>query len=36
MDLTEIRSEDVEWFHMDQNRDQLWDLLNTEMNFRVP
>jgi hypothetical protein len=25
-----------DWFHLDQDRDQWWTLVNTLMNLRVP
>jgi hypothetical protein len=36
MDLREIRWEGVDWIHLAQDRDQLWILVNTVMNLRVP
>jgi hypothetical protein len=35
MDLREIGWEDVDWMHMDQNRDQWRALANMMMNLRV-
>jgi hypothetical protein len=34
-DLWEIVWEGVDWVHLDQGRDQWWDLVNTVMNLRV-
>jgi hypothetical protein len=34
--LREIRLDDMEWFHLAQDRDQRKVLVNTVMNFRVP
>jgi hypothetical protein len=36
MDLREIVWVGVAWIHMAQDRDKLWDLVNTVMNIRVP
>jgi hypothetical protein len=36
MDVKEIRSEDVDWIHLAQDRDQWRVLVNTVMKFRVP
>jgi hypothetical protein len=30
MDIREVGREDVDWIHMAQDRDQWWDLVNTE------
>jgi hypothetical protein len=35
MDVRELGFEDVDWFHMAQNRDRWRALVNTVMNFRV-
>jgi hypothetical protein len=35
MDLKETGWEGVEWIHLTHDRDQLWALVNTVMNFRV-
>jgi hypothetical protein len=36
MDLREIGWGGMDWIDLTQNRDQLRDLVNTIMNFRVP
>jgi hypothetical protein len=36
MDLREIRWEDVDWFHLAQDRDQWRNLANTVVNLRLP
>jgi hypothetical protein len=36
MDLKEIGWEDVYWIHLDQDRGQWWDVVNTVMNLWVP
>jgi hypothetical protein len=36
MDLKEIRWEDVDWIHPDQDRDQWRAVVNTVKNLRVP
>jgi hypothetical protein len=33
MDLREVGCEDVDWLHLDQDRDQWWALVNTVMNL---
>jgi hypothetical protein len=35
MDLREIVWKGVDWMHLDQDRDQWQDLVNTVMNFQV-
>jgi hypothetical protein len=34
--LREIEWEGVDWIHLVQDRDQLWAVMNTVMNLRVP
>jgi hypothetical protein len=36
MDVREIGWEGVQWIHLDQDRDQWWDVVKTVMNYRVP
>jgi hypothetical protein len=36
VDLGGIRSEDVDWIHLAQDRDQWRVVVNTVMNVRVP
>jgi hypothetical protein len=36
MDITEIEWGGMEWFDLDQDRDQWRALVNTVMNLRVP
>jgi hypothetical protein len=36
MDLREIESDNMDWIHLVQNRDQCWALVNTVMELRVP
>jgi hypothetical protein len=36
MDLTEIRSEVVDWIQLAQDRNQWRAIINTVMNLRVP
>jgi hypothetical protein len=36
MDLREVGWEDVNWTHLDQDRDQWGDLVNAVMNLWVP
>jgi hypothetical protein len=36
IDLREIGFGDMDWFHLAQDRDWWWALVNTVMNFRVP
>jgi hypothetical protein len=36
LDLKEIGREDVDWIHLDQDRDQWRDVVNTVMNLRIP
>jgi hypothetical protein len=35
MDLTEVEWEDVDWIHLDQDRDHWRAVVNTVMNLRV-
>jgi hypothetical protein len=35
MNLREIGWEDVDWIHLDQDRDHWWALVNTVINPRV-
>jgi hypothetical protein len=35
-DLREIGWEGAEWMHLAQDNDQLWAVVNTVMNLRVP
>jgi hypothetical protein len=35
-DLREIVWHDVDWIHLAQDMDQLWALLSTVINLRVP
>jgi hypothetical protein len=35
MDLRKIGWENVDWKHLDQDRDQWWAVVNTVMNLRV-
>jgi len=36
MDLRGIISENVDWIHSAQHREQQWAVVNTVMNLRVP
>jgi hypothetical protein len=36
MDLREIGCDGMDWIDLARNRDQLWALMNTVMNLRVP
>jgi hypothetical protein len=36
MDLKDIGWEVVDWMHLDQDRNQWWDVVNTVVNFPVP
>jgi hypothetical protein len=36
MDLSETGWENVDWMHLDQDRDQWWALVNKVMNRQVP
>jgi hypothetical protein len=36
MNLREIGCRGVDWFHLAQDRDQWWALVNTVMDFQVP
>jgi hypothetical protein len=36
MDLSDTGREDVDWIHMDQDRDQWRAVVDTAMNLRVP
>jgi hypothetical protein len=36
MDLREIGWQDVDWMHLDQDRDQLQALINTIISLQVP
>jgi hypothetical protein len=36
IDLQEIGWEDVDWFHLAQDRDSWWALVNTVINLQVP
>jgi hypothetical protein len=36
MDLKEIVYKSMDWINLIRDRDQWWDLVNTETNLRVP
>jgi hypothetical protein len=36
LSLGTVRWEGVDWMHLAQDRDQLWALVNTVLNFSVP
>jgi hypothetical protein len=35
MDINGIVCENVDWIHLDQNRDRWWALVNTVLNYLI-